>query len=110
MTAFLKFPGAPFSAGSDSVEFEVSDGILPEGWKAVAICDSDPDLSWFDDFPQRAADFEAGRFVFVGVIVTRPACPCGRFNESSGVWGIESDSDFEYIEEIVREQVEELKH
>lgn len=64
----------------------------------------------------RMAAFEAGEWGYVGVRARAElAIPCGRdcyrlmTVESAGLWGIESDSDSEYLASVYEEERDNLK-
>lgn len=83
--------------------------------------DTDPDVSYLDQdgFESRRKEYENGHFGFIGIIVrtelighidTNP----GKYFEMSdnvitSLWGIESDSGKDHIEEIIQEMKSENK-
>ena len=78
------------------------------------IHDEDPDTSYLDqddEFADRRAEFERGDFAFVGVRAEADVVIEGvtQTLTSGGLWGIESDSGDEYIEETALEEYDSLR-
>jgi hypothetical protein len=72
-----------------------------------------PDLSYLEQpgFEDRLQQFRNDEFSFVGIsaeaeIVVNGVC---QMITSGGLWGIESDSDQTYLDEIAQEELAELK-
>ena len=81
------------------------------------IPDESPDTSYLEQegFEDRLAEYQRGEFGFLGVraVVIVPI-PHGRDVidhkfESPGLWGIESDSEQSYLEEVFEEEKGVLK-
>lgn len=76
------------------------------------IEDDDPDTSYLEQegFADRLEQYRSGAFCFVGVYAEAVIRVGGvrQVIRSSGLWGIESDSDEEYFEEVGGEEVIEL--
>ena len=74
--------------------------------------DDSPDASYLDQggFEERKAQYERGEFYFIGVqaAVTLPIPYGAHYIEttvqSPGLWGIESDSDPEYLCSVFEEE------
>lgn len=87
-------------------------------FKRVVIADEDPDASFLEQegFEKRLAEYRRGDFHFVGVRaqveLKIPYGPLGysivQVVHSPGEWGIESDSDVSYFEEVYQEECEVL--
>ena len=81
--------------------------------RVVVEHDSDPDTSYLEqeDFEERLAAFQAGEFTFLGVHAEADVTIDGVVQTltSGGLWGIESDSGDEYIEEVAVQEYEELR-
>jgi len=77
------------------------------------MTDEDPDTSYFDEdeFADRRAEFERGDFTFVGVRAEAEVAIEGVIQTltSGGLWGIESDSDESYIEDVALEEYDALR-
>lgn len=77
------------------------------------MTDEDPDTSYFDEdeFTDRRAEFERGDFTFVGVRAEAEVAIEGVIQTltSGGLWGIESDSDESYIEDVALEEYDALR-
>ena len=75
--------------------------------------DDDPDPSYLDqdEFEDRKEEFERGDFSFVGVRAEADVVIEGVVQTltSAGLWGIESDSGEEYIEDTALEEYEGLR-
>jgi len=75
--------------------------------------DEDPDPSYLDqdEFEDRKEEFERGDFSFVGVRAEADVVIEGVVQTltSAGLWGIESDSGEEYIEDTALEEYEGLR-
>jgi len=81
--------------------------------RVVVEHDPDPDVSYLEqeDFEERLAAFQAGEFSFVGVHAEADVVIEGVVQTltSGGLWGIESDSEKEYLEEVAVQEYEELR-
>ena len=90
--------------------------------KINILPDQMADASYLDqeDFKDRKVEYERGGFGFVGVQAEAEIqVPFGaqwsdnkwtiHHISSPGLWGIESDMDNEYLEEVAREEVDQLK-
>jgi hypothetical protein len=79
----------------------------------VRVHDEDPDTSFLDqdEFADRRAEFERGDFSFVGVRAEAEVVVEGVLQTlmSGGLWGIESDSSKEYIEDVALEEYDGLR-
>jgi len=85
------------------------------------IVDKDPDTSYLeqDEFEGRLRQFNEGQFCFMGIVadaevsLSRNEKPDSGYLlqtiSSGGLWGIESDSDESYLQEIEQEQLMELR-
>jgi hypothetical protein len=81
------------------------------------IPDDSPDASYLDQegFEQRKAQYERGEFHFIGVrAAVTLRIPYGTHYiettvESPGLWGIESDSDAEYLSSVFEEESDILR-
>ena len=85
---------------------------LPDGFEAIMEYDSDPDLSWLDQedkdmgegFTERAKErkeaYDRGDWHMVGIRVRHRCSECGQWHYSPGLWGIESDSDPSFFQEV----------
>ena len=75
--------------------------------------DEDPDPSYLDqdEFEDRKEEFERGDFSFVGVRAEADVVIEGVVQTltSAGLWGIESDSGEEYIEDTALEEYDGLR-
>jgi len=77
--------------------------------------DEDPDTSYLDqddpNFSDRREAFQRGDFSFVGVRAEAEVVIEGVVQTltSGGLWGIESDSDKEYIEDVALEEYDSLR-
>ncbi len=83
--------------------------------------DTDPDVSYLDQegFENRRKEYEAGHFGFIGIIVRTELI--GHIDQNPGkyfeisdnvitsLWGIESDSGKDHIEEIISDLKSENK-
>ena len=72
-----------------------------------------PDASYLEtpDFEDRFQQYRNGDFSFIGIsaeaeIVVNGVC---QTITSGGLWGIESDSDQQYLSEVEQEEVDQLK-
>jgi hypothetical protein len=89
--------------------------IKLEEIRAVVLHDDDPDISWLEnDDPQdqeRLAAYHNGDFTFVGIRAEADVVIGGVIQTltSGGLWGIESDSGREYIEEVADQEYTELR-
>lgn len=92
--------------------------ISKADFKRVVIADADPDASFLEQegFEDRLAEYRRGDFHFIAVraqVELRiPAGPTGhsivQVVQSPGLWGIESDSDVSYFEEVFQRECEVL--
>jgi hypothetical protein len=79
------------------------------------IPDSDPDTSYLEQegFEDRLRQYKAGVFDFIGIraeaTIVNAESRLLQFIHSGGLWGVESDTDGPGLEEIIEEQLEELK-
>jgi hypothetical protein len=75
--------------------------------------DEDPDTSFIDqdEFADRREAYQRGDFTFVGVVAEADVVIEGTVQtlKSGGLWGIESDSDEAYIEEVALEEYNGLR-
>ena len=75
--------------------------------------DPDPDTSYLEqeEFEERLAAFNRGEFSFVGVRAEAEVVIEGTVQTltSPGLWGIESDSGEEYIEQVSGEEYHALR-
>jgi len=81
--------------------------------RVVVETDPDPDISYLeqDEFEDRLAAYQRGDFTFVGVRAEADVIIGGVVQTltSGGLWGVESDSDPAYVEEIADEEYNELR-
>ena len=72
--------------------------------------DSDPDVSYLDNFPERKAEYYNQGFYHVGIYAVAEVSVNGIWQKlkSSGLWGIESDSDEEYFDSVRSQEIGEL--
>lgn len=81
--------------------------------RVVVEEDPDPDSSYLDqdDLKDRKAAHKRGEFGFVGLRVEADVIIESTVQTltSSGLWGIESDSDKEYLESVAVEEYEQLR-
>jgi hypothetical protein len=80
---------------------------------AKQLWDPFPDTSYLESpgSEERYHQYQDGRFGFIGIraeaeIVVNGVC---QIITSGGLWGIESDSDLQYLAEIEHEEVDQLK-
>ena len=80
---------------------------------AKQLWDPFPDTSYLESpgFEERYHQYQNGDFGFVGIraeaeIVVNGVC---QIVTSGGLWGIESDSDRQYLSEVEQEEVDQLK-
>jgi len=75
--------------------------------------DEDPDTSYLDqdEFEDRREAYQRGEFSFVGVRAEAQVVIEGIVQTltSGGMWGIESDSDEAYIEDVALEEYDNLR-
>lgn len=77
--------------------------------------DETPDTSYLDqdEFEDRKAEYENGDFGFIGIRaeaeVQLEANGAIQTLTSGGLWGIESDSGREYLNEVAQEELADLK-
>jgi hypothetical protein len=83
--------------------------ILPDGDHDASFDSGDPDYS--DEDERRRDQYERGDFVFVGVRAEAEVEIGGIIQRltSGGLWGIESDSGREYIEEVGASEYSDLR-
>lgn len=88
---------------------------MPITITAFDVCwteDTDADTSYLeqDDFEARLSEYRTGAFHFLGCQARAQVTVNGVSQRvySGGVWGIESDSDTAYLNDIQAEQVAEL--
>ena len=82
----------------------------------LIVPDDSPDTSYLEQvgFEDRLAEYRQGRFDFVGVrAAVELPIPYGTDHilvtiESPGLWGVESDSDEDYLESIFQEECDTL--
>ena len=81
--------------------------------RAVVESDPDPDISYLeqDEFEDRLKAYQDGEFQFVGVVVEAEVEieSTVQYLRSPGLWGIESDSDKDYILSVCSDEYEELR-
>ena len=78
----------------------------------VEVIDDDPDTSYLgqDGFEDRLASYDNGDFYFIGIQAKTTVSISTGENVilhdvvSPGVWGIESDSGEEYLEEVFQDE------
>ena len=85
----------------------------------VTECDESPDTSYLEqpDFEDRLKAYQNGEFHFISIRATAAiSYPCGLNGErrlewltSGGLYGIESDSDTEYLKSVKNDELTELK-
>lgn len=84
-----------------------------DGIRVLVLHDDDPDTSFLDqdELEDRKEEYERGDFSFVGVRAEADVVVEGVLQTltSGGLWGIESDSGKEYVEETGAEQWNELR-
>ena len=80
---------------------------------AKQLPDPFPDTSYLEGpgFEDRFQQYQNGEFGFIGIraeaeIVVNGVC---QIITSGGLWGIESDSDRQYLSEVEQEEVDQLK-
>ena len=80
---------------------------------AKQLWDPFPDTSYLEapGFKDRYQQYQNGDFAFVGIraeaeIVVNGVC---QTITSGGLWGIESDSERQYLSEVEQEEVDQLK-
>jgi hypothetical protein len=93
--------------------------VIIESVQVRRVHDEDGDSSYLeqDEFSDRLAEYRAGNFYFEGVYAVAklkvPTTQGGWIHtgevSSPGLWGIESDSDESYFEEIGQEELNELR-
>jgi hypothetical protein len=80
----------------------------------VTEADDSPDPSYLyqddPDFSERRAEYENGGFGFMGLYAQAHLVVNGvrQTVQSAGLWGIEDDSDRDYLDTIAREECDEL--
>lgn len=81
--------------------------------RVLVLPDDDSDTSYLDqdEFEDRRGEYRRGDFFFVGVRAEAEVVIEGTIQTltSGGLWGTESDSGDEYIEEIANEEYAELR-
>lgn len=84
-----------------------------ESIRVIVEHDPDPDISYLEqeDFEERLAAYKNEEFSFLGVHAEADVVIGGVVQTltSGGLWGIESDSGDEYIEEVAVQEYEELR-
>lgn len=82
------------------------------------MIDSDPDISYLeqDDFLGRLEQYNNGVFEFIGIRARAEYCvgtgdgySIVQEVTSGGLWGIESDSNAEYLKDIEQEELNSLR-
>jgi hypothetical protein len=77
------------------------------------LSDEDPDTSYLDqaEFSERREAYERGAFEFVGVRAKATLNIAGTIQTifSPGLWGIESDSDDAYFDEVYADERDVLR-
>jgi hypothetical protein len=92
---------------------EITQWIDEDEIEREVIPDMDPDTSYLEEegeFADRLAAYRRGEFGYVGVRATVNV-PVGGVTQtitSAGLWGIEDDSDEEYMNKVFREEKEQL--
>lgn len=84
-------------------------GPIPCTITVYRLDDPDPDVSYLDQpgFEERKQQYEDGVFTFIGI---RAIGVCGEITVfSGGLWGIESDSDEEYLTRIGDDEAEDVR-
>lgn len=81
--------------------------------RVVVVEDTDPDPSYLDqeEFEDRREAYQRGDFYFVGVRAEAEVVIEGTLQtlQSGGLWGIESDSERSYFEEVANEEWSQLR-
>lgn len=81
--------------------------------RVLVLSDDDPDTSYLDqeEFEDRREEYDRGDYFFVGVRAEAEVVIAGVLQTftSGGLWGVESDSGDEYIQEIAGEEYAELR-
>lgn len=86
--------------------------------QVMRLSDDSPDASWLEQegFEDRLAEYQADGFGFIGIVVKAnietqhvERCCLLQTLQSGGLWGIESDSSEDYIQEVIAEKCDELK-
>lgn len=114
-----------------SLPFDASAGMRVDEVRIVHLMDECPDLSYLyqtysdcedaeqykEQDAERLAAYNRGDWYSIGIRAEAVVSyPCGYGSRrmetfrSSGLWGIESDGGAEYIGEIERDQIEDLKN
>jgi hypothetical protein len=88
--------------------------VAVENFKIETLVDHEPDVSYLEG--DRLKSYESGEFHYIGIIAT---CDLKidlgndyhsiQHLTSSGLWGIESDSNPKYLEEIGEDEKKELR-
>jgi hypothetical protein len=83
--------------------------------KIKMLQDDCPDTSYLEQegFEERRADYMNDVFTFVGLRaqaeVLTPSTGLVTVHSSGGLWGIESDSGHDYLHEVAREELAQLR-
>lgn len=81
--------------------------------RVVVVEDTDPDPSYLDqeEFEDRREAYQRGDFYFVGIRAEAEVVIEGTLQtlQSGGLWGIESDSERSYFEEVANEEWSQLR-
>lgn len=84
-----------------------------ESVHVLVLVDDEADISYLDqdEFDDRREAYQRGEFHFVGVRAEADVVIEGTVQTlvSGGLWGVESDSGDEYIEEIADQEYNELR-
>lgn len=81
------------------------------------VYDLDPDTSYLEQegFEDRLRQYNDGHFAYIGIRAVAEVTyqeanyQCVQRFTSAGLWGIEDDSDRDYLDEIARDALNELK-
>ena len=82
--------------------------------EAEVLIDEHPDTSWLEGEPywaDRWAAYKRGEFHFIGIrakadIVVNETI---QTITSGGLWGVESDSNQEHLDDIAKEEIDEVR-
>ncbi len=78
----------------------------------LLLDDPDPDASYLEQegFEDRLRAYERGDFGFMGVVAEVEVDVEGTIQtiRSAGIWGVESDSDDDHVQELAEEEREDL--
>ena len=79
---------------------------------ARRIDDGDPDPSYLEQegFEDRLESYRNGEFAFIGIFARANVTVDGVIQtiQSAGLWGIESDSDEQYLKDVESEEISSL--